>query len=297
MWTLWHTCSLAGQCSPCLSQCTWAHLVCPGCTLTCFYLPDVCILSWSKRKSLYPNQLVKKAFNYDGLLLSSFAFCIAGPVPAWWSAGPLIFQGCQGHFPISAVPSWLVTAMQHLCCPTQKCSTTVWPRRWATEDVHPLYNLMSVTAWRPGLATHQIFLWVLSVLCPPDNSQSVRLHAARNSNFWSYRIMTCVGLDHLSEYTCRSENRITDRSMADSVTLGGAVALSTKSQIRLTSIYFCNLFEKIRVSRLSAVHKPKYIQLLHLGQHEPGLLVRPEVRRCWSHGVDWLTFSGNNTTI
>ena len=51
------------------------------------------------------------------------------------------------------------------------------------------------------------------------------------------------------------------------------------------------------VSRLSAVHKLQYIQLLHLGQHEPGLLVRPEVRRCWSHGVDWLTFSGNNTTI
>ena len=92
--------------------------------------------------------------------------------------------------------------------------------------------------------------------------------------------MTCVGPDHLSEYTCRSENRITGRSMADSVTLGGAVALSTKSHIRLTSIYFCNLFEKICVSRLSAVHKLQYIQLLHLGQHEPGLLVRPEVRRC-----------------
>ena len=61
-----------------------------------------------------------------------------------------------------------------------------------------------------------------------------------------------------------------------------------------TTNYF---FEKIRVSRLSAVHKLQYIQLLHPGQHEPGLLVRPEVRRCWSHGVDWLTFSGNNTTI
>ena len=68
-------------------------------------------------------------------------------------------------------------------------------------------------------------------------NHSVRLHAARNSNFWSYQIMTCVGPDHLSEYTCRSENRITGRSMADSITLGGAVALSTKSHIRLTSIH------------------------------------------------------------
>ena len=69
--------------------------------------------------------------------------------------------------------------------------------------------------------------------------------------------MACVGPDHVSEYTCRSENRITGRSMADSVTLGGAVARSTKSHI----------------------HKLQYIQLLHLGQHEPGLLVRPEMRR------------------
>ena len=72
---------------------------------------------------------------------------------------------------------------------------------------------------------------------------------------------------------------------ADSVTLGGAVALSTKSHIRLTSISNIKLSE-IRVSRLSAVHKIQSIQLLHLGQHEPGLLVRPEVRRCCSHGVD-----------
>ena len=117
----------------------------------------------------------------------------------------------------------------------------------------------------------------LSVACTHTVSTFT---CSKKFEFLIYRIMTCVGPDHLSEYTCCSENRITGRSMADSVTLGGAVALSTKSHIRLTSIYFCNLFEKIRVSRLSAVHKLQYIQLLHLGQHEPGLLVRQEVRRC-----------------
>ena len=129
---------------------------------------------------------------------------------------------------------------------------------------------------------------------PITSGQSVRLHAARNLNFWSYRIMTCVGPDHLSEYTCRSENRITwpEHGWLRYARWRCSPLNKEPHPVDLYLFLQQQSFWKVRVSRLSAVHKLQYIQLLHLGQHEPGLVVRPEVRRCWSHGVDWRKFSG-----